>query len=57
MEIICFFLEKSKSNSKKIAKILKISVSIYTQYELGIILILKVYIYKLENNLIVLLMK
>ena len=35
---------------KEIAKILKISVSAYTQYELGIILIPTVYIYKLAKK-------
>ncbi len=42
--------KKVNLTQKEIAKILKISVSAYTQYELGIILIPTVYIYKLAKK-------
>lgn len=42
--------KKINLTQKEIAKILKISVSAYTQYELGIILIPTVYIYKLAKK-------
>ena len=43
--------KKVNLTQKEITKILKISVSAYTQYELGIILIPIVYVYKLAKKL------
>ena len=43
--------KKANLTQKEIAKILKISVSSYTQYELGTILIPTAYIYKIAKKL------